>query len=439
MNQHLVQNVFGSIAKAGLGLLDRRTGKPSTSKLVSLCEDLLSEKGEASGIALALEVHETYKALGDDEKLAFFTFLEEHMSPEPEFVQSALNEYKQLPNSDNLESLILAAEPRRLELIRRMNMSPHGVDALVSMRIDLLGFLGQHKNLKIVDNDFRSLFASWFNRGFLNLRRIDWKTPAHILEKLIDYESVHAITNWDDLRRRLARDRRCYAFYHPALGEDEPLIFVEVALVDNLADNVQSLLSLEETIGDPQKVNTAIFYSINNCQPGLRGISLGNFLIKQVVADLKTELPKLKTFSTLSPVPGFVQWIRTTGSAEEQTPVKQMAMQIVEQLDEFEDGEFESLQKEMEAPLKKLCAHYLVTIKSTGGQLLNPVARFHLGNGAILERINWLGDSSVKGLKESAGIMVNYLYDIRYIESNHEAFVKKGQVICSNQVKSLLK
>ena len=439
MNQHLVQSVFSSIAKAGLGLLERRTGKPSKDKLVSLCEDLLSEKGEASGIALALEVHETYQALNDDEKLAFFTFLEEHMSPDPEQVQNALNDYKQDPNSQHLESLILAAEPKRLELIRRMNMSPKGVDALVSMRIDLLGFIPEHKNLKIVDNDFRNLFASWFNRGFLNLRRIDWKTPAHILEKLIAYESVHAITNWDDLRRRLARDRRCYAFYHPALGEDEPLIFVEVALVDSLADNVQALLNLDDTIGDPNKLNTAIFYSINNCQPGLRGISLGNFLIKQVVADLKSELPKLKTFSTLSPIPGFVEWVKTTAYSDEDTPVRQLAMQVSEQLDQFDPNSQQALQMELELPLKKLCAHYLISVKSRRGQVLNPVARFHLGNGAILERINWLGDTSMKGILESGGLMVNYLYDIRYIESNHEAFVKRGEVISSGQVKSLLK
>ena len=439
MNQHLVQNVFSSIAKAGLGLLERRTGKPSTSKLISLCEDLLSEKGEASGIALALEVHETYQALNDDEKLAFFCHLEAHMSPDPERVQRALDDYKLEPNPQHLESLILASEPNRLELIRRMNMSPQGVDALVSMRIDLLKFVRENKELIIVDNDFRNLFASWFNRGFLNLRRIDWKTPAHILEKLIAYESVHAITNWDDLRRRLARDRRCYAFYHPALGEDEPLIFVEVALVDKLSDNVQALLNLDDSIGDPHKVNTAIFYSINNCQPGLKGISLGNFLIKQVVADLKSELPKLKTFSTLSPVPGFVNWIKTAAYSEEDTPVRQMAMQVNEQLDQFEHDFQQQSSNALEVPLKKLCAYYLASVKSRHGHVLNPVARFHLGNGAILERINWLGDTSVKGIKESAGLMVNYLYDIRYIESNHEAFVKHGDVISSNQVKSLLK
>ena len=434
-----MQNVFNSIAKAGLGLLDRRTGKPSTAKLISLCEDLLSEKGEASGIALALEVHQTYQALSEDEKLAFFVYLEEHMSPDPQSVQSALDKYKEIPDAGNLEALILAAEPNRLELIRRMNMSPQGVDALVSMRIDLLKFVRANNSLIIVDNDFRNLFASWFNRGFLNLRRIDWKTPAHILEKLIAYESVHAITNWDDLRRRLARDRRCYAFYHPALGDDEPLIFVEVALVDKLADNVQSLLNLDDTIGDPHKVNTAIFYSINNCQPGLKGISLGNFLIKQVVADLKSELPKLKTFSTLSPVPGFVDWVKTTASSNEDTKLVQTAIQVCERLDRTDNDARPELEKELELPLKKLCAYYLISVKSRHGQVLNPVARFHLGNGAILERINWLGDTSVKGISESAGLMVNYLYDIRYIESNHEAFVKRGDVISSSQVKSLLK
>lgn len=439
MNQHLVQSVFGSIAKAGMDLLERHSGKPSTGKLVSLCNDLLSEKGEASGIALALEVHETYQALDDAEKQAFFTYLKDHLSPDPERVQRALDNYKTDQSAANLEALILAAEPQRLELVRRMNMSPEGVDALVSMRLDLLNFIPQDRSLKIVDNDFRNLFASWFNRGFLNLRRIDWKTPAHILEKLIAYESVHAITNWDDLRRRLAGDRRCYAFYHPALGDDEPLIFVEVALIDKLADNVQELLKLDDSIGDLNKVNTAIFYSINNCQPGLGGISLGNFLIKQVVADLKSELPRLKTFSTLSPVPGFVRWIRFTADAGEDSPIRQTAMRVCEQLDPPDQEPGQRLPEALEVPLKKLCAYYLACAKSRDGQVLNPVARFHLGNGAILERINWMGDASDKGIAESAGLMVNYLYDIRTIESNHEALVKNGEVISSAQVKSLLK
>ena len=442
MNQPFVQSVLGSIAKAGIGLLERHTGKPGVDKLVALCQDLLSEKGEASGIALAWDVLETYQALDNAEKLRFFEFLESEMSPDIDEIQQALDEYRNLSNEQTLGALIVAAEPKRQELIRRMNMAPEGIYALVSMRRDLLRLVRKHGQLQIVDNDFRALFASWFNRGFLNLRRIDWKTPAHILEKLIVYESVHAIQNWDDLRRRLARDRRCYAFYHPAFGEDEPLIFVEVALVDHLADNVQSLLNLEESIGDPTKANTAIFYSINNCQPGLKGISLGNFLIKQVVADLQTDLPNLKTFSTLSPIPGFVKWIKRKAFSEDDTPLHNQAVQLldkVEKVDFLNISDADEAGKALEKPLKKLCAHYLVNEKATDGMVLNPVARFHLGNGARLERINWLGDKSKNGITQSLGLMVNYLYDLKHIESNHELFVKQNEVIISGQVKPLLK
>jgi len=439
MNQPFVQSVFGSIAKAGIGLLERHAGKPSVDKLVDLCQDLLSEKGEASGIALAWTVLETYQSLDDSEKLKFFEFLESELALDIDQIQQALDEYRSNTNEQTHTALILAAEPKRQELIRRMNMAPEGIYALVSMRRDLLRLVKEHPQLKVVDNDFRALFASWFNRGFLNLRRIDWKTPAHILEKLIAYESVHAIQNWDDLRRRLARDRRCYAFYHPAFGEDEPLIFVEIALVDHLADNVQSLLDLEESIGDPAKANTAIFYSINNCQPGLKGISLGNFLIKQVVADLQTDLPNLKTFSTLSPIPGFVRWIKKKAYSEEDTPTRSQAMQMLEKFEATVFLQNPAVSKKLEKTIKKLCAHYLVNEKAGDGMVLNPVARFHLGNGARLERINWLGDKSENGIKQSAGLMVNYLYDLKHIESNHELFVNQGEIIVSNQVKPFLK
>ncbi len=439
MNQPFVQSVLGSIARAGVGLLERRAYKPDGDKLVDLCQDLLSEKGEASGIALAWNVLQTYEALEDSEKLKFFEFLESQMSPDVEQIQSALNDYKDNADSDNLQVLIEAAEPKRQELIRRMNMAPEGIYSLVSMRRDLLSLQKQNPDLKIVDNDFRALFASWFNRGFLNLRRIDWKTPAHILEKLIAYESVHAIKNWDDLRRRLASDRRCYAFYHPAFGEDEPLIFVEIALVDHLADNIQSLLDLDESVGDPTKANTAIFYSINNCQPGLRGISLGNFLIKQVVSDLQADLPNLRTFSTLSPIPGFVKWLRKVAYADEDTPIRESAIEISEYIDSSDLVKDDKTAKKLEKPIKKLCAHYLINEKAADEVVLNPVARFHLGNGARLERINWLADTSDKGINQSASLMVNYLYDLKHIEANHELFVKQNEVIASIQVKNLLK
>jgi malonyl-CoA decarboxylase len=298
------------------------------------------------------------------------------------------------------------------------------------MRALLLEQIPDRPAWHAIDADLLHLFRSWFNRGFLLLERIDWHTPAVVLEKLIEYEAVHAIDGWDDLRRRLAQDRRCFAFFHPALP-DEPLIFVEVALVRGVADRVQPLLDRSAAISDPAEVDTAVFYSISDCQPGLRGISFGNFLIKQVAAELQAELPNLRTFATLSPVQGFRAWLEAAPQLED------LASELAAKLDGEAPGTLVDDQ-DLAARLLPLCAAYLVQGRRDG-QLLDPVARFHLRNGARLERINWAADLSPQGLASSAGIMVNYLYRLDQVERNHEDFVNKGRVVRSRRVDALVR
>lgn len=403
------------------GLGERGTAQAA----IALCQALLSERGEASGATLARETVRAIEAMDDEQRAQFFDTLAQTYSPAPEAVVQAAEAYRAAPGPRTLEQLQRAVEPTRQELFRRLNMAPGGTAALVSMRERLLDHRESHPDWEALDDDLLHLFRSWFNRGFLRLQRIDWRTPANVLEKLIEYEAVHAIRGWNDLRRRLQADRRCFAFFHPALPE-EPLIFIEVALTRKLAAHIQPLLELSAPVEDPELATHAIFYSITNCQHGLRGISFGNFLIKQVAQDLQAQLPKLKTFATLSPVPGFAGWLadaRTRGAVEApalDTPNWHAAEDLA------------MLQKQL-APL---CAHYLLHARRAD-EPLDAVARFHLGNGAVLERINWLGDTSPSGLAGSAGMMVNYVYRLADVEKNHEAFVNEHRVIASRTVEKL--
>ncbi len=339
------------------------------------------------------------------------------------------------PGDGNGGALHFASEPRRQELIRRLNRAPGGTGALVEMRADLLTLLNGHKDLAALDRDIVHLLASWFNRGFLVLRRIDWSTPANILEQIIRYEAVHEIRDWDDLRRRIDPiDRRCYAFFHPAMP-DAPLIFVEVALTETIPGAIAPLLAVNRKPVPADRARTAVFYSISNTQRGLGGISFGNFLIKQVVEELRRELPKLDTFVTLSPVPGFMSWLKDG----KDLPISDEDRALLKHLDEpnwFDNAE---LAGELRALIEPLAAYYFLKARTAKGRLIDSVARFHLGNGARLERINWLGDLSPKGLRESAGIMVNYLYRLDDIEKNHEAYANDGEVVASSAVKKLLK
>jgi malonyl-CoA decarboxylase len=397
----------------------------------ALCEALLSQRGEASGVSLADAVLTAFDGLTPEAKQDFFHVLAERFDIDGEALQAIAGEFVADPDTDHLIALREAAEPRRQELFRRLNMAPEGTLRLVRMRADLLGLLRDDPDLKRVDLDLEHLFASWFNRGFLVMRPIDWQTPAHILEKIVAYEAVHAISDWNDLRRRLQpEDRRCFAFFHPAMS-DEPLIFVEVALTRDVPESIQGVLSEERDIVSEGKATTAVFYSISNCQRGLKGVSFGNFLIKQVAADLQAELPQLKTFVTLSPIPGFRRWL------EREAKTDQTAQDTLEILSVASDTGMHALPREAKARLMGLAADYFLNAKRSDDQPVDPVARFHLGNGAMLRQINWMADLSDKGIAESAGMMVNYEYDLGSVEANHEAYAEQRVVKTTSRVRGL--
>ncbi|MCW8087360.1 malonyl-CoA decarboxylase [Sabulicella glaciei] len=432
---------------------------PALERARQLARALLSGRGEASGAAVARELHDTLRELSPDDRISFLVFLAESFAPDPKVLRAAAEAYLAEPTPARAAALGEAAEPPRQELLRRMNMAPGSTHALILLREELLAHAADHPALKLLDADFHHLLASWFNRGFLELRRIDWQTPAAVLEKLIAYEAVHEIQGWEDLRRRLAPDRRCFAFFHPALP-GEPLIFVEVALTTGLACAVQPLLAMDR--GDTHEgrrcraeaADTATFYSISNCQEGLRGISFGNFLIKQVVEELKAELPTLTRFATLSPVPGFRRWLeqhlvepdgagalrseeRETLAREAGLPADSSPAELVVKAVASEGWRDGNRSATLDRLLLRWCAFYLTRPPRSGARI-DPVARFHLGNGARLERINSRANTSARGMRESYGLMVNYLYDRDTIEANHEAFVRSGRVIRSSEVEDLL-
>lgn len=440
-----LSNLLNTLTERGRSLLMLgRSGSPpgalSESEMIELGETLLSRRGEATGVALAQTLLAGYAAASQTERLAFLKALADLFGPDQELVEQAMEAVRQKGFSpDTINALHEAAEPRRQELIRRLNLAPGGTAALVRMREALLNNVAEYPQLRPVDSDFVHLFASWFNRGFLVLQRIDWTTPANILEKIIRYEAVHAIQNWDDLRNRLAPpDRRCYGFFHPQLV-DEPLIFVEVALTKEIPGAIAPLLELERVPIAATQATTAVFYSISNTQRGLGGISFGNFLIKQVVEDLKRELPQLNTFVTLSPVPGFANWLTRERTNEGSAILDAEDKDVLTALDQpgwFEDAD---IAEKVRPLLLMAAANYLVEARNPRGRLLDPVARFHLGNGARLERLDFLGDTSAKAMQQSHGLMVNYLYALDDIESNHEAFAEKGTVAAASNIRKMLR
>jgi malonyl-CoA decarboxylase len=395
---------------------------------------LLSERGEASGVVLAQQILGTYAGLDAAHRLQFLRTLADRFGPDPGRLAAAIERYRADPGPQSSSALFAAAEPPRQELIRRLNLAPGGTAHLVRMRADVLRSLEAHPELVAVDDDFSHLLSSWFNRGFLEMRRIDWTTPAHILEKVIRYEAVHAIASWEDLRRRLQPpDRRCFAFFHPALA-DEPLIFVEVALTAAIPDAIAPLLAEGRRPIAPARARTAVFYSISNCQQGLKGVSFGNFLIKQVAEELKRELPSLRTFVTLSPVPGFGAWLEGERRAQSSPVLRASDRRALEVLDRPGwTGDAKAV-KRARHTLQAAIAHYFLRAKNGSGRPADPVARFHLGNGARLDRINWMGDASPKGLTQCAGFMVNYRYDLGEVEANHDAYANRGEVVASHAV-----
>jgi malonyl-CoA decarboxylase len=409
--------------------------------------------GEVSARKRAAALGQAYLSLSRDGKRRFLVLLAERFGTDQDAVGAAIEAWNaaDVDDRDASERAMRAAlSAPRTALLRQFNGLPQGVKFLVDMRADILSFLKEEPALKPLDADLRDLLSSWFDIGFLEMRSISWNSPAALLEKLIEYEAVHAIRSWDDLRNRLESDRRLFAFFHPRMP-DEPLIFVEVALVNGISASIQALLDENAPTEDPHKADTAIFYSISNAQKGLRGISLGNFLIKRVVDELSRDLPNLRTFSTLSPIPGFARWLAKSAAEGEKLGLTAQDRRLLKEatgtavnrgqflklLDDPTWHEDEALALALRDPLSRLCARYLLKAKRRD-QPLDPVARFHLNNGAQLERINWLGDVSPKGIEESAGMMVNYLYRLSDIERNHERFASDGTIAASSQVRSLL-
>lgn len=414
------------VARAGRILYLNQKSVPTD--IVPLCELLLSDRGDATSLAIAQQVHETFEAMDQDDRDNFFVAASDTFGVDMETVSSAVAAWT--PDSmDSTRRLHVATEPRSQELIRRLNRPPGGTESLVRMRSALLDAVGRHPGLATLDADFRHLFRSWFNRGFLELRRIDWSTSAEVLEKIISYEAVHEIAGWDDLRQRVAApDRRLYAFFHPALLS-EPLIFVEVALTRDIPTAITPILSIERQTTDPASATNATFYSISNCQKGLRGVSFGSFLIKQVVEELAVEFSQLRTFATLSPVPGLRRWVEETATRDDEAvpaEIKAMALDL-------------SASCDPDTPkLPALAAYYLLRAKNRDGAAADPVAHFHLGNGASLHQINAGANTGERGLSGSYGVMVNYLYDRSRIEENHENYANDARIAQSGKVAGLL-
>jgi malonyl-CoA decarboxylase len=433
------------------------------SRLAADCRKLLTERGESNSVAIASQAIERYRRLSPEATRQFFDLLATEFDPDPGEVLRLAEEYAVSRSPENLVRLSRAAEPPRQELLRRLNRAPGGTGTIVAMRAQLLHRLRQERRLLAVDADFEHLLGSWFNPGFLKLVQVDWSSPALLLEKIIQHEAVHEIDGWADLRRRLQPDRRCFAFFHPVLP-DEPLIFVEVALVPEMPAAIAPLLDRNQPAqADASRFKVAVFYSISNCQPGLRGVNLGNFLIKRVAERLHEEFPRLRSFCTLSPIPSFADWVAKVERLESER-LKPAALQSLEAglarlrerygadlsrlsvgaaaaagaaqgqaLGAVKSDEFEA----DEAALRALCAFHLSHTTPGEASRSDPVARFHLNNGARLERINAMADLSRKGLRQSHGLMVNYLYDLDEIEANHERFVA-GEVTASRAVRSLM-
>lgn len=403
--------------------------------------------GEVSARIRAGELGERYRGLDDRGRREFLRLIATEFGPDPEAVRPAIRAYLESPTpaarrqaEARLRETLISPRNR---ILTQFNALPEGVKFLVDLRSDVLRYAQEDPDLALFEQEIAALLASWFDVGFLELKRITWNSPASLLEKLIAYEAVHEIRSWDDLRDRLDSDRRCYAFFHPRMP-NEPLIFLEVALVRDLAHSIQALLDESAPPLDPAKAEAAIFYSISNTQKGLRGISFGNFLLKHVIDDLSRDFPKLKIFATLSPVPGFRRWLE--GRVQRSEPLLNAVqakrlqaagfgsadalLQVLESPHWWRDG---SLGEALREPLLKLCARYLLEEKE-GERPLDPVARFHLGNGARLERLNWLADTSEKGMRQSVGIMVNYVYAPADMEKNHERFAREGYVAASRAV-----
>ncbi|WP_376959698.1 malonyl-CoA decarboxylase [Azospirillum sp. A26] len=435
---------------------------------------LESRGGEVSARARAAQLGRTYLALDPQGRRNFLLMLARDFDVDRDAVMEAMATFQAaadpVARGHAERALRRALEPPRLRLLTQFNALPEGVKFLVDLRAELMEMALGEPLLQALEDDLKNLLRAWFDVGFLEMHRITWDSPASLLEKLIKYEAVHEISGWQDLKDRLDSDRRCFAFFHPRMPH-EPLIFVEVALVQGMSDNVQALLDPTAPVCDPKSADSAIFYSISNAQVGLAGISFGNFLIKRVVDGLATEFPNIKCYATLSPIPGFRRWFdraldRDGDALLTNTEAERIAERLAE-LDRAADAdasteggvgadespllaralaspgwaEDEELQKRLRGPLMRMGVHYLTTVQEAKGhgraRALDPVAHFHLTNGARMERLNWLADRSAKGLKQSLGMMINYRYRLGEIDANHEAYTGEGRIITSSAVRSL--
>ena len=402
---------------------------------------LLSAPGEVAGIVLAQDILQRYQEADDEEKRGFLHGLAEDFAADAAEIIGASQRYLAEPSARHYQLLMKTSEPPRQEVLRRLNTAPGGTLALVRMREDLLQFLREERSetLAALDLDFNHLFSSWFNRGFLSVERIDWNSPAELLERIIRYEAVHDIADWEDLRQRVnAPDRACYAFFHPVLGE-EPLIFVEIALTKTVPNSVQALLATDREVIRPQEAKTAVFYSISNCQPGLKGISFGAFLIKQVLQELSHTYPNLNTWVTLSPVPGFTRWLANADAAElgETGTAAATARALYGDLEPLLAAPLAGRSEVLKAAdhdLETLALRYFTGAKNRSGAPFDPVARFHLTNGAKLLYIHPRADLSDKGLKESLGLMVNYQYEPKKMLEHHEAYATEQRVVLARDL-----
>ena len=431
-----LKEIISSIADVGQKLFKKSVVKKNDlESIISLCDDLISNKGAAFGITVARDITDLYQTLSPEKKLLFFKKINEKFRPNHTKVTEAIDLYKAEQNDKNLFKLFITSEGQRRELFRRMNMSPNGISTIVSLREDLLKILNENKELKPLDNDLRELFKSWFNPGFLKLAKITWDTKAAVLEKIIQYERVHKIKDMNELKRRLGEDRRFFSYFHPAL-DDEPIIFVQVALTNGLGKSIQEIM--KPSAEGAKKYDTATFYSISNCQEGLSRVTLGNFLIKRVVYEIQEELPNIKNFGTLSPIPGFRDWFTTLDEKIIQNILGKIPYSNVSFLKSTDlkvvDGRIVSNKH----AITKLVAHYLMNEKNKKGLPINDVCRFHLGNGAIIDDININANVSEVGLNRSFGVMVNYLYELKNIEKNHEDYINNKKIIISDKLKKKL-
>lgn len=430
----LVQAIAGGERRERPRLADEaiiRTAlaRPASERLSAACDVLMGRIGDAARVAVAEQALAAYAELDATARHDFFVLLRDRFAADAEAIRTAFAAYDAAPSAKSLVPLFNAVEPPRQTLLRRLNTAPGATIRLVNMRADLLDAMRDNPELAPLDADFAHLFGSWFNRGFLRMERIDWSTPASILEKIMAYEAVHPMTGWKDLRRRLdPADRRFYAFFHPATG-NEPLIFVEVALTQEIPAKIAPILTAP-TGEAADDADTAVFYSINNTLPGLKGVSFGNFLIKQVVTELAAELPSLNTFVTLSPAPGFASWL---ASGEDRRGAG-----LAAELERKEWMRDEKAAADLKPQVEALAATYFTKAKGRSGVPRDPVARFHLGNGAAAWRVNWPADLSEGALKRAHGLMINYLYEPAEIEAQHEAFVRDGTVATGEPLAAVL-